>query len=331
VRLRESYEPIDLDVLFAEPTVALRGPWGPDLVKIGPVAADLSAERFEYQLDFPGNPLQPGCGYERWGQRVTKGTAPTVYAHVAAEQGRPGKLSLWFYYVFNDWNNTHEGDWEMVQFVFDANDAAAALERRPTIVGYSQHEGAEQASWGDDKLEIVGGTHPVVHPAAGSHANFFDEALHLGSSASEGVGCDDTSGPTFDLRPDVRTIPSDELQARERFPWIEFEGRWGELQRSIFNGPTGPNLKPQWASPIEWSEGWRTRSLAVPGGGALGTGATDFFCDAVAAGSNALRRAIEEPQTLLLILIALGLLVGFLLTRTSWTPGAPLRLARRRA
>ena len=257
----ESYTPIDLDVLFDEPTVALRGPWGPDLVKIGPAAADLSAERFEYHLDFPGNPLQPGCGYERWGQRVTKGTAPTVYAHVAAEPGRPGKLSLqyWFYYVFNDWNNTHEGDWEMIQLVFDAADAKEALGRRPAIVGYSQHEGAEQADWGDDKLELVGGTHPVVYPAAGSHANFYEDALFLGSSASEGVGCDDTTGPSRQLRPAVRTIPSDAAAAQDRFPWIGFEGRWGELQRSIFNGPTGPNLKSQWTRPIEWSEGWRER------------------------------------------------------------------------
>ena len=47
----------------------------------------------------------------------------------------------------------------------------------PVEVGYSQHEGAERADWGDDKLELVDGTHPVVYPAAGSHANFFDESL----------------------------------------------------------------------------------------------------------------------------------------------------------
>ena len=57
------------------------------------------------------------------------------------------------------------------------------------------------AAWDDPKLELVGGTHPVVYPAAGSHANFYGEALYLGSSASEGVGCDDTSGPTLDLSP----------------------------------------------------------------------------------------------------------------------------------
>ena len=328
----ESYRPLDVDVLFGEPTVALRGPWASDLVKIAPTAEDLSSKRYEYHLDFPGNALAPGCDYERWSRFVNGDMPPAVYAHVARDPGHPGKLSLqyWFYYAFNDWNNTHEGDWEMVQLVFDADSAAAALSSDPAEVGYSQHEGAERAEWGDDKLEVVGGTHPVVHPAAGSHANFYGESLHLGRSASEGVGCDDTTGPTIEIRPGVRTIPSDPAAARRQFPWIEFAGRWGELQRGIFNGPTGPNLKSQWTRPIEWSEGWRSRSLAVPGGGALGTGATDFFCDAVAAGSNALRRAVDEPL-MLVVLLALVALVIYLLSRTRWRPGAPLRLARRRA
>ena len=56
-------------------------------------------------------------------------------------------------------------------------------EKEPVEVGYSSHEGAERADWGDDKLELVGGTHPVVYPAAGSHANKFTDALYLGSSA----------------------------------------------------------------------------------------------------------------------------------------------------
>ena len=200
-------------------------------------------------------------------ERVTKGTQPTVYAHVATDPGFPGKLALqyWFYYVFNDWNNTHEGDWEMIQLVFDAKDAREALSGRPVSVGYSQHEGAERANWGDEKLELVDGTHPVVHPAAGSHANFYDEALFLGSQGSEGVGCDDTRGPTRELRPIVRTIPSDPAAARAAFPWIGFEGRWGELQKAFFNGPTGPNLKAQWTEPIRSSQDWRERSIGVPG------------------------------------------------------------------
>ena len=79
----------------------------------------------------------------------------------------------------------------------------------PESIGYSSHEGAERAEWGDDKLEVVEGTHPVVYPAAGSHANKFTEALYLGSSAEAGVGCDDTRGPHVEFTPAVKTIPSD--------------------------------------------------------------------------------------------------------------------------
>ena len=329
----ESYVPIDVKTLFGQPTVALRGPWtGDNLVKIGPRAADLTAARFEYHLDFPGSALDPGCGYEKWGRLITKGTAPVAYAHVVADPEHPGRLALqyWFFYVFNDWNNTHEGDWEMVQLNFDAASAAEALSKSPTEVGYSQHEGAEQAPWGDSKLELVDSTHPVVHPAAGSHANFYGEALYLGRSASEGVGCDDTRGPTFDVHPVVETIPSDPAAALRAFPWIGFGGRWGELQRAFFNGPTGPNLKTQWSEPIAWSQDWRDRSIAVPGGGAVGTGATDFFCGAVAGGSNLLRRAVDHPLPSLVALGALIVLIVFLLTRTTWRPTTPFRLARRR-
>ena len=54
-------------MLFDEPTVALRGPWNrTDLVKIAPEAADLH-NRYEYHLDFPGDPLDAGCDYEKLG------------------------------------------------------------------------------------------------------------------------------------------------------------------------------------------------------------------------------------------------------------------------
>jgi hypothetical protein len=328
----EPYEPMNVDALFGKDTVALRGPWNPtDLVKVGPVAKDLNG-RYEYHLDFPGNPLDPGCGYERWARKVSEGTRPTVYAHVAADPGQPGKLALqyWFFYAFNDFNNLHEGDWEMVQLNFDAADARAALGQTPTEVGYSSHEGAERAAWDDSKLELVEGTHPVVFPAAGSHANKFTEALYLGSSAEAGVGCDDTQGPHDELHPAVETIPSDPAAAAAAFPWIGFQGRWGQLERAFFNGPTGPNLKSQWTEPIRWSEGWRDRSYAVPTAGVFGTGATDLFCSGVAAGSRALVGLLRNAALTLLVVAALVALAVFGIRRTRWRPATPLHVARRR-
>jgi hypothetical protein len=281
-------------------------------VKIGPTASDLAHGLYEYHVDFPGDALHPGCDYLRWERRITAGRKPTVYAHVAADPAHPGKLALqyWFFYVFNDWNNLHEGDWEMIQLVFDASTAAEALDRKPVEIGYSQHEGAERARWGDDKLELVDGTHAVVHPADGSH---------------------DTRGPTIDVRPVVRTIPSASTEARADYPWIGFEGRWGELQPAFFNGPTGPNLKTQWTHPITWAEDWRARSYTVPGSTRFGSGATDFFCGAVAHGSRSVVQLVANPVEFSLVLGALVLVVLFLLSRTTWRPAAPLRLAHRRS
>jgi len=330
----EPYQPIDVDALFAQPTVALRGPWSSaGVVKIAPTARDLTGGLYDYHLDFPGDALSPGCGYEQWARRITAGHRPTVYAHVATEAGHPDRLALqyWLFYVYNDWNNLHEGDWEMIQLDFDAPTAAEALEQRPTSVGYSQHEGAEQATWGDDKLHLVDGTHPVVYPAAGSHANFYGDGLFLGSSAEQGVGCDNTNGPHDELRPAVATIPSDPAAARAEFPWIDFQGRWGELQPAFFNGPTGPNLKTQWTKPITWSEGWRDLSFTVPAASVFGTAATDFFCRAIGSGSRALVQLVHRPLEFTLLLIVLALLLVYALSRTSWRPAAPLRLARRRA
>ena len=329
----EPYRPTDVDLLFDEPTVALRGPWNPvDLVRIGPTAEDI-ADLYEYHLDFPGNALNPGCDYERWDRRLREGHDPTVYAHVASEPARPGKLALqyWLFYTYNDWNNLHEGDWEMIQIVFDAADAAEALTEEPVSVGYSQHEGAEGADWDDEKLELVDGRRPVVYPAAGSHANFFDPALFVGSSGEQGVGCDDTRGPHLELEPKVVTIPSDASAAAATMPWLTFEGRWGELQDAFFNGPTGPNMKTQWTEPLTWSEGWRPRAYAVPTSGVFGTGATDFFCQAVETGSRGLVRFLRDPGKTLLILAVLIAIVWYGAARTAWRPIAPLRLARRRS
>jgi hypothetical protein len=330
----EPYKPMPINALFGQPSVALRGPWNPaDLVKIGPTAKDLSRGLYDYHLDFPGNALKPGCDYERWARRITKGREPTVYAHVAGDAARSGRLALqyWLFYAYNDWNNLHEGDWEMIQLLFDADTAREALRSPPTAVGYSQHEGAEKAGWGTDKLELVGGAHPVVYPAAGSHANFFGEGLFLGSSADQGVGCDNTTGPHVDVRPAVATIPSNLAQARAAFPWIGFQGRWGELQPAFYNGPTGPNLKTQWTEPIRWSENWRDRSFSVPAGSAFGTRATDFFCRAIGSGSRALVQLVDRPLQFTLALAALILLLIYLLSRTTWRPAATLRLGRRRA
>ncbi len=129
----------------------------------------------------------------------------------------------------------------------------------------------------------------------------------------------------------MKTIPSDPAAAESAYPWIAFEGRWGELQKAFFNGPTGPNMKDQWTHPIEWSQGWRDEGYAVPAGGVFGTGATDLFCSGVEKGSKGLVLLLRNPTMTLLALGALLALVVFAAVRATWVPVAPLRIARRRS
>lgn len=327
----EPYQPSDVDLVLGDESVALRGPWSEsEVVKAGPTGADLGDGLYGYHLDLPGNPLEAGCDYEQWVRATGSGT-PTTYAHVATE---PGGLAVqyWFFYPFNDYTNKHEGDWEVVQLVFDAADADEALGEDPVSVGYSQHEGMEVAGWDDAKLQVVDGTHPVVHAAAGSHANYFDDALYLGTSGEQGFGCDDTRGPADDVRPAVEVIPSDPEAASAEFPWIDFQGRWGQREEAFYNGPTGPNTKDSWTDPISYQEEkGRDQSYAVPAGGLFGTSATDFFCNAVSGGSEVVRKLADNPARLLVILAVLGLLVAWVVRRTTWSPVHPLRIARRRA
>ncbi|WP_371402849.1 hypothetical protein OHA10_33785 [Kribbella sp. NBC_00662] len=330
----EQFQPTDVNAVLGDQQVALRGPWRPpDLVKTQPEGTDLRRGYPGHFLDFPGDPLRPGCDYAEWSARINSTHPATVYAHVTGDPAYPGKLSLeyWFFYIFNDYNNTHEGDWESVQLVFDAATPEAALATTPTAVGFSQHGGAERARWGDAKLEIVDGTHPVVYPAAGSHANKYGQRLYLGRG-SEGLGCDDTTRPATELRPQVAYVPMATADYLKEYPWLAFEGRWGERQRSFFDGPTGPNEKASWVRPIQDAEAtWRDDSTVVPAGKVLGPSGTGVFCRAVGTGSNLLRETLDRIWLLGLILAALITLIWFAASRTRWTDAAPVPARRRRA
>ncbi|WP_327640414.1 hypothetical protein OHB24_19115 [Kribbella sp. NBC_00482] len=330
----EQFQPTDVEAVLGDQQVALRGPWRPpDLVKTQPEGTDLSRAYPGHFLDFPGDPLRPGCGYAEWSARINRTHPATVYAHVVVDPAHPDQLSLeyWFFYIFNDYNNTHEGDWESVRLIFDAATPAAALTTSPTAVGFSQHGGAERARWGDAKLEISDGTHPVVYPAAGSHANKFGRRLYLGRG-SEGLGCDDTTRPATELRPEVAYVPMARADYLKQYPWLGFEGRWGERQRSFFDGPTGPSQKTSWVRPIQDAEAtWRDDSTTVPAGRILGPSSTGAFCTAVATGSNLLRETLDRPWLLGLVLTLVVALIWFAASRTRWTPADPLPARAQRA
>lgn len=326
----EAYRPIDINLVLGRPGVVLRDPAG-RVVKDAPTAADLFGRPYGYYVDLPGDPLRPGCGFERDYRSWNGDREPVVYAHIATDSKHAGKLAVqyWLYYTFNDAKNKHEGDWEMVQLDFDASNVEQALGTAPYEVDLAQHAGGERSEWTDRQVR-KDGTHPLVFVATGSHASYLGTAIYLGRSPHEGFGCDTTRYATQRvphqtiLLPDVPSSPS------APFAWLAFNGRWGQRERAINNGPTGPSAKEQWLHPIEWATGLRVGSVTVPGTRTVGPTLTNFFCDAVSTTSSALIWGLVHPAPFLVLLAVIPLLCLAPARRTTWRPADPYPIRGRR-
>lgn len=329
----EPFEPAPVEIVLDNPEIFLRQVGNDDPVAMrGPGAADLFDLREGWYLDFPGDALEPGCVFEQDFRRFFDGRS-VVYAHVAREADRPGFLALqyWLFWYHNPSKNDHEGDWEFVQLLFEADSVEEALVESPVAVGYAQHTGGERATWDDDKLEREG-DRPVVYAARGSHASYYDSALFLGRSSREGFGCDDTDGPSRRLDPEVVLLPDQVDDPDDPLAWLAFQGRWGQREAGFFNGPTGPFAKTRWSEPVTWHEGLRSSSVVIPGGDRVGDGVVSTFCGAVEIGSTALVTTLRSPTAAIVTLAIVLAAVVLLVRRTRWSPVhvAPL-VAERRA
>ena len=124
----------------------------------------------------------------------TKADVPTaVNARIATDPEHPGMLALqyWFFWVFNDWNDKHEGDWEMIQLLFEADDAAEALAGEPGEWRSPSTKVLRSRSGNRPKV-LRDGDHVAVYPGEGSHAAFYTQSQWFGKSAEAGFGCDNT-------------------------------------------------------------------------------------------------------------------------------------------
>lgn len=314
----EPYLPAPVDVVFADDQVVLRQ--GPQQEPVtSPVEnADLFALPDDFATDFPGKPRTPGCDYETHFKAVMGDRQPVIYASIATEEEQPGvALQYWFFYYFNDFNNLHEGDWEMIQLRFDADSVEAALGEEPVEVAFAQHSGGETADWDAPKLEREG-TRPVVYASSGSHASYFGPGLWLGwGQDGSGLGCDVTNGDPVRIDPEVRLIPATISGKDDPFAWVTFNGHWGERETWVYDGPTGPAFKRQWTAPVSWMENLRADSIRVSAAGVIGPAPSDIFCDAVENGSRLF--TLFTPYPFLVIgIVAAGLGIAIWALRQSW-------------
>jgi len=104
--------------------------------------------------------------------------APTYYVRAVRDAGYL-ILQYWFFYAMNDWRSTfagvndHEGDWEQITLFLTEPDEG---EPQLAWVAFSAHDevGDDLRRRVDDPdLQLVDGTHPVLHAGAGSHSGAY--------------------------------------------------------------------------------------------------------------------------------------------------------------
>ncbi len=334
----EQYEPTSVDTVLGNPDVALERakPDGKlEEVERGPSAAEIAGLADGYYMDLEGKVLDDTCVYARdFAQLLKEGRAPpTTYAHIAREADHSGfALQYWFFWYFNQFNDLHEGDWEGMQLTFEAEtpQEALATAEEPSEIILFQHAGGERASWDDSKVQKEG-THPIVYPAAGSHATFYDSAVYVeNGQEGSGLGCDNTSEPVRELRPRAVLIPA-RAPLEGKFSWLSYEGRWGEREKGYNNGPTGPVTKTVWREPFTWMEGQRTTSPRLPGGSIVGPQVTGAFCGVVAGASELINLDAKSRPAAIATIVAILLLIGLFVGLTKWGPVDLQRLRARRS
>jgi hypothetical protein len=333
----EQYQPTSVGTVLDNPTVTLThddlGTGKLEKVKQAPTAADIAGLPDGYYLDLEGKALGNTCVYSKaFAKLVEEGRAPAVaYAHIAREPNHSGfVLQYWFFWYFNQFNDLHEGDWEGMQLSFEAETTAAALREEPSEIIVFQHAGGERAEWSDAKVHKEG-THPIVYPAAGSHATFYDSAVYIqNGQRGSGVGCDNTTEPLRELRPRPVLLP-ETASEQGPFKWLSYDGRWGEKEKGFNNGPTGPTTKTVWREPFAWMAEQRTTSPRLPGGSIAGPQITGVFCGAVAQVSDFINLEAKSPPLAIGALVVLTLLIALYVGLTRWGPVDLIQLRARRA
>jgi hypothetical protein len=213
---REGYKPVAVEsVEFLQATLIR-----PDGSQGGPVSLDsLPEEGGRMNL-----PPQPSKGEVALPAEYRK----VGYRRVMAGAGLKW-VQYWLWYLYNPKRvfvtGEHEGDWEFVQVGY-----AGEL---PVCMTCSQHHSGGSRMWWD--VELRAGR-PVVYPALGSHANYFEPVEQVPEIGDTGDG----EGEVLDS-----------IEWREFGPWAKWGGRWGNS--------TGEGKSPQ--SPGSQGDRWHAPHL----------------------------------------------------------------------
>lgn len=202
-----------------------------------------------------------------------------VYGRVAHQDDRL-VLQYWYFYYDDVYSydyppddfiwQAHEGDWEVVNVVLSDGGT-------PLSAGYSQHCLGQRRAWADTPR--LHGTHPIVHVALGSHANYFSAGTHpinVSCIPAQAVALltqnhlplpvdyafdGPLAGPP---RSGGRVITIHRIR-RNHPKWVRFPGFWGEQEYlhaapigtfPFGTSPTGPAYHAVWTDPLGTLASW---------------------------------------------------------------------------
>jgi hypothetical protein len=161
----EHYHPLRLEDYLSVSTLHSGVPPHGPLLRAHPTLFSLPVVAGRFYLDVKtAEPNSRVSGYPNieQGLRASHPRA-TVYFHVL-RQPATGRVAIeyWFQYLYNDFYDKHEADWEGVTVFLKGTS--------PLGVSYSAHQGRRWSRWTAQSAQNV--THPIVYVAHGSHANY---------------------------------------------------------------------------------------------------------------------------------------------------------------
>ena len=214
---------------------------------------------------------------------------PIVYARPI--EGSLTILQYWYLYLYNDFDNNHEGDWEMVTIEL-------AEDHAPERIGVSSHSGGLGRGWDDPKV-LKDGDHTVVYVARGSHAGYYkystsglkavrviprlnfpkpfrflepvQRGLHQARRKLLPIWDHPAADSVLDenfpetergvrVEPLMKIMPSNEASLDSEWWWLRFLGSWGSSHSRLIGhvGPAGPwaaspnGQDTRWHHPARW-------------------------------------------------------------------------------
>jgi hypothetical protein len=224
-------------------------------------------------------------------------STPSYYVRAVRDAGYL-VLQYWFFYAMNDWRSTfggvndHEGDWEQITLFLTQPEGGGEPEL--AWVAFSAHDevGDDLRRRADDPdLQLVDGTHPVVHAGAGSHSGAYLPGDYIVRVApptlqkltrrwrrfvntirparetreSTGIGLpfiDYRRGDGPSVGPGTERTWTPVVIDNET-SWVRgYRGLWGYDTRDPFGGeraPAGPryerngSIRPAWDRPAAWA------------------------------------------------------------------------------